>query len=70
LLFHGDADEIPVAASQVFVDALNSAGIAAELVVVAGAGHGYDIARAPVRLSDRGLEAATIILAWIQQRFR
>jgi acetyl esterase/lipase len=70
LLFHGDADDIPVAASQVFANALAAAGVEAELVVVAGGGHGFDIARAPVRLSEQGLEAAAKILAWIQEHFK
>jgi hypothetical protein len=47
--------------------ALRAAGKGAEVVVVAG--HGFDIARAPVRLSDQGLQAGDRIPACLEEHF-
>ncbi len=71
LLFHGDADKIPVAASQDFADALEASGTDAEVVVVPGGGHSFDKDRGPggVVLSPAGLDAAEQCLAWIEDHF-
>jgi acetyl esterase/lipase len=41
LMLHGDADPlVPLGQSEIFLDALKKAGVAAELVVIKGGGHG------------------------------
>ena len=42
LIIHGDADElVPIQQAQLMIDALNKAGVEAELVTRPGAGHGW-----------------------------
>lgn len=61
LLFHGEKDaNVPLQQSQRMVDALNKAGVAAELVVKKGAGHGW--------ADDK--EDTTRIVAWLNQYLR
>jgi acetyl esterase/lipase len=70
LLIHGDADQrVPVMASQAFATALKSAGVDAQVVIVPGGDHGFDIDRATLGLSPAGLTAAKQCLAWIEKHF-
>jgi len=70
LLVHGDADaRVPIAASQAFVAPLEAAGVDTQVVVVPGAGHGFDIDRATLGLSPAGLAAAQQCLTWIEDHF-
>jgi acetyl esterase/lipase len=69
LLVHGDADEIPVIASQSFAAALEASGHEVEVVVAPGAGHGFDIDRTNGELSTAGLAQARRCLAWLEEHF-
>lgn len=61
LLFHGEKDvNVPLQHSQRMVDALNKAGVAAELVVKKGVGHGW---------ADDKEDTARIV-AWLNQYLR
>jgi acetyl esterase/lipase len=55
LLIHGDADVIPVALSEQFAKKLREHGTDAEVIVVPGEPHGFDVATEPRSLSEEEL---------------
>jgi acetyl esterase/lipase len=67
LLFHGDIDPMPVSQSTGFVDALRSAGQEADLVVIPGANHGFDLQDG--KLTPEGRISAERVLRWLDQHF-
>ncbi|WP_019588501.1 prolyl oligopeptidase family serine peptidase [Deinococcus apachensis] len=71
LLVHGQADTTaPPRQSQRFQVALDAAGKDVQLLLVPGAGHGFDRERTRARpLSASGEVVARMVLAWLAQHF-
>ena len=67
LLFHGDIDPMPLSQSTGFVDALRSAGREADLVVIPGANHGFDLQNG--KLTPEGRISGERVLRWLDQHF-
>lgn len=69
LLVHGQADPIVGSAgTEAFADALRGASIDVELVLVPGAGHGFD-GYGEAALTERGREVAATLAAWLDRHF-
>jgi acetyl esterase/lipase len=67
LLFHGDADPMPLSQSTGFADALRAAGKDVDLAVVEGATHGFDIDHG--KLTPAGELASVRVLDWLARYF-
>jgi len=67
LLFHGDIDPMPLSQSTGFVDALRAAGHDAELEVLPGANHGFDIKNG--KLTPVGRLSGQRVLRWLDEHF-
>src|SRR5262249_61668578 len=67
LLIHGDIDPMPLSQSTGFVDALHSGGHDADLVVVPGGNHGFDLTRG--RLTPEGRISGARVMRWLDQHF-
>jgi acetyl esterase/lipase len=67
LLFHGDIDPMPLNQSTGFVDALRAAGHDADLEVVPGANHGFDIKNG--KLTPVGRLSGHRVLRWLDEHF-
>ena len=67
LLFHGDIDPMPLSQSTGFVDALRAAGHEADLVVIPGANHGFDLENG--KLTPEGRISGERVLRWLDQHF-
>ncbi|HEV8205930.1 MAG TPA: alpha/beta hydrolase fold domain-containing protein [Acidimicrobiia bacterium] len=67
LLFHGDIDPMPLSQSTGFVDALRAAGHDADLEVVPGGNHGFDIKNG--KLTPVGRLSGQRVLKWLEEHF-
>jgi acetyl esterase/lipase len=67
LLFHGDMDPMPLNQSTGFVEALRAAGHDADLVVIPGANHGFDIKNG--KLTPEGRISGERVFRWMDQHF-
>jgi acetyl esterase/lipase len=67
LLSHGDIDPMPLSQSTGFVDALRAAGHDAELEVMPGANHGFDINNG--KLTPVGRLSGQRVLTWLEEHF-
>ena len=67
LLFHGDIDPMPLSQSTGFADALRAAGHDAELEVMPGANHGFDIKNG--KLTPVGRLSGQRVLKWLEEHF-
>jgi acetyl esterase/lipase len=67
LLFHGDVDPMPLSQSTGFVDALRAAGHDADLEVISGANHGFDLKNG--KLTPEGRISGERVLRWLDQHF-
>ena len=67
LLFHGDIDPMPLSQSTQFVDALHAAGHEADLEVISGGNHGFDIKDG--KLTPEGRISGERVLRWLEQHF-
>ena len=67
LLFHGDIDPMPLSQSTGFVDALRAAGHDADLVVMPGANHGFDLKDG--KLTPEGRISGERVLRWLDMHF-
>jgi acetyl esterase/lipase len=67
LLFHGDIDPMPLTQSTGFTEALRAAGHDADLEVVPGGNHGFDIKNG--KLTSVGRLSGQRVLSWLEEHF-
>jgi dipeptidyl aminopeptidase/acylaminoacyl peptidase len=67
LLFHGDIDPMSLTQSTAFTEALRAAGYEADLEVVPGGNHGFDIKNG--NLTPVGRRSGQRVLSWLEEHF-